>query len=131
MDGDDEEPQPAPITTIAWRLCHLAVQNLGARENAFFGADSRLKGATMHDPRHAPAVPGSAAAAVDLLRDSHQRWREGLAALDDDAMLKPLGPIGGPFADESMAALALHVSRETMHHGGEIGLLRDLYLRLG
>jgi hypothetical protein len=26
-----------------------------------------------------------------------------------------------------MAALVLHVSRETMHHGGEIGVLRDLH----
>jgi hypothetical protein len=25
-----------------------------------------------------------------------------------------------------MAQLALHLNRETMHHGGEIGLLRDL-----
>jgi hypothetical protein len=29
-----------------------------------------------------------------------------------------------------MAGLALHVSRETMHHGGEIAVLRDLYRRL-
>jgi hypothetical protein len=28
-----------------------------------------------------------------------------------------------------MAAPILHVSRKTMHHGGEIGLLRDLYRR--
>ena len=26
-----------------------------------------------------------------------------------------------------MAALVLHVNRELMHHGGEVGLLRDLY----
>jgi hypothetical protein len=46
-------------------------------------------------------------------------------------MMQPLGPIGGPFAEDSVAALALHVSRETMHHGGEIGVLRDPYVRLG
>jgi len=44
---------------------------------------------------------------------------------------QPLRPKGGPYANDSMAALALHVSRETMHHGGEIGVLRDLYLRMG
>lgn len=26
-----------------------------------------------------------------------------------------------------MAALIVHISREAMHHGGEIGVLRDLY----
>ena len=36
-------------------------------------------------------------------------------------------PKGGPFAEDPLASLVLHVSRETMHHGGEIGLLRDLY----
>ena len=30
-----------------------------------------------------------------------------------------------------MAALALHLNREAMHHGGEIGLLRDLYRATG
>jgi hypothetical protein len=26
-----------------------------------------------------------------------------------------------------MAALIVHINREVMHHGGEIGVLRDLY----
>ncbi|MDV7268912.1 DinB family protein, partial [Rhodococcus oxybenzonivorans] len=38
-------------------------------------------------------------------------------------------PSEGPFADRSMAALVLHVNREVIHHGAEIALLRDLYLR--
>jgi len=70
------------------------------------------------------------AAALDR-PDPVQLWRGGLAALDDHGMAQPLGPMGGPYADDSMAALALHVSRETMHHGGEIGVLRDLYRRIG
>ncbi len=28
-----------------------------------------------------------------------------------------------------MAALVLHINRELIHHGAEIALLRDLYLR--
>jgi hypothetical protein len=28
-----------------------------------------------------------------------------------------------------MADLIVHINRETMHHGAEIGLLRDLYAR--
>jgi hypothetical protein len=30
-----------------------------------------------------------------------------------------------------MAALVLHLNRETMYHGGEIGVLRDLYRATG
>jgi hypothetical protein len=44
--------------------------------------------------------------------------------------MAPLGTAGDAFADDPMASLVLHVSRETMHHGGEIGVLRDLYRRL-
>ena len=33
------------------------------------------------------------------------------------------------FANDPMAELILHVNREVMHHGGEIGVLRDLYAR--
>ena len=130
LDGDDRGGPASPVTTIAWRLCHVAVENIGSRANAFFGKDLQTEGSSMHDDRYAPPVPGTAQDAVALLVHSHQRWREGLAGLDDEAMMKPLGPMGGPFADDAMAALALHVSRETMHHGGEIGTLRDLFLRL-
>jgi hypothetical protein len=130
IDSGDLATDPPPLTTIGWRICHLAVENIGTRANAFFGGP-RAEGLTMHDSQFAPPVPGSAAEAVILLVSCYEQWRSGLAKLDDDAMMRPLGPVGGPFADDSMAALALHVSRETMHHGGEIGVLRDLYLRLG
>jgi hypothetical protein len=57
----------------------------------------------------------------------YRRWRDGVAGLDDEQLLAPVGARGASYARDSMAALVLHVSRETMHHGGEIGLLRDLY----
>ncbi|MFD8749095.1 hypothetical protein [Streptomyces sp. NPDC059616] len=40
-----------------------------------------------------------------------------------------LGP--GGWADETYLKLALHALDEVAHHGGEIGLLRDLYLQPG
>jgi hypothetical protein len=50
-------------------------------------------------------------------------WR-----LDEDRLRAPLGPGGGAgYTDHPMAGLVLYVSREVMHHGGEIGVLRDLY----
>ena len=123
----DPEPAPSPVTTIAWRLCHIAVEGIATRVSAFFGDGSLPEALSMFDVRHQPPVPGTADDAVDLLSDVWERWRDSLARLDDEALLRPLGPAGDAFADDSMAALVLHVSRETMHHGGEIGVLRDLY----
>ncbi len=114
------------LTTIGWRLTHIAVSNLGTRSLAFFGPDADAD-ADMFDPRYLPAVPGTAAGAVALLQETSTRWRDGIASLDDEQLAAPIGPRGGPFADDPMGALVLHVSRETMHHGGEIGVLRDLY----
>jgi hypothetical protein len=33
----------------------------------------------------------------------------------------------GPYAESNTVDLALHVLDEVVHHGAEIGLLRDLY----
>jgi hypothetical protein len=114
------------VTTIAWRLTHIAISNLGTRANAYFGP---LAGddVDMFDPRYVGPVPGSADDAVAALVDSSTRWREGVAGLDDDQLAAAIGPKGGPFANDPFGALVAHVSRETMHHGGEIGLLRDLH----
>jgi hypothetical protein len=127
LDGRLPEPSPAPVTTIAWRLIHVAV-GMSSRASAFFGVGGVPDDADMFDPRHLPAeLPGTAAAAVQFLDDGYHRWRDGVAGLDAAALSRPLGRKGGSFADEPMAALVLHVNREVMHHGGEICLLRDLH----
>ncbi|HSS67742.1 MAG TPA: DinB family protein [Nocardioidaceae bacterium] len=123
----DPLPDPEPVTTIAWRLCHIGVEGIATRVSAYFGDGSLPEGLGMFDERHLPPVPGTAADAVVLLETAYDRWRGGLAELDDEQFLRPLGPVGENFADDPLAALVLHVSRETMHHGGEIGVLRDLY----
>ncbi|MFB9237744.1 DinB family protein [Plantactinospora siamensis] len=120
-----EEAPPGGVPTIAWRLAHIGAHNLATRAATFFGENP--SGADMFDPRHVPVLPGGAAGALDLLESSFRRWQGGVAGLDDARLAAPVGPLGGPYADEPMAALVLHVARETMHHGGEICLLRDLY----
>lgn len=132
LDGQWPEPSPAPVTTIAWRLVHVGALCLANRASAFFGDGSVPDDADMFDPRHVPSdLPASAAAGIAFLEQSYHKWHDGFAALDDDELQAPLGPKGGPFADDSMAALVLHISREVTHHGGEICLLRDLYRASG
>ncbi|MFT3877817.1 MAG: ankyrin repeat domain-containing protein [Propioniciclava sp.] len=120
------EPPVAPVTTIAWRMAHVGRDVLGKRARAFFGGSDAP--ADMYDDRHWPEpLPLTADGGLALLERGYTCWRDGIAALDDEALLRPLGPRGGPFAHDSMAALAMHLNRETMAHGAEICLLRDLY----
>lgn len=128
LDAQWPEPSPPPVTTIAWRMIHIGVGCFATRVSTFFGDGSVPDTATMFDPRHVPArLPGSAAEAIAFLDTTYQRWHDAIAALDEDALSRPLGPKGAQFANDPMAGLIAHVNREVMHHGGEIGVLRDLY----
>jgi len=122
-------PTPPPVTTIAWRIVHIGV-NFASRVSAFF--DPGGPDADMFDARHVPEdIPGTAAAALAFLDDTYGRWHAAVAGLDADGLARPLGPRGAYFAGDPMAALIVHVNRETMHHGGELGVLRDLYRARG
>lgn len=132
LDGELSAPTPPPVTTIAWRLVHVGATIFANRASAFFGDGTVPEDADMFDQRHIPTdLPGGADKAVAFLERSYKRWHEGVAALDDEAMLQPLGPKGNIFAKDSMAQLVAHISREAMHHGAEIALLRDLYRATG
>jgi hypothetical protein len=128
LDGDGDEPDPPPVTTIAWRMMHLGAGCLYNRANAFFGDGGAPADADMFDARFLPAsLPATAGEAVEFMAEAYRRWHDGIATLDEEALRRPLGPRGAFFAKEPMAGLVLHISREVMHHGGEIGALRDLY----
>jgi hypothetical protein len=120
------EPPIPPVTTIAWRAAHVGRDVLGKRARAFF--DPEAVDADMYDARHWPSpLPDTADRALAMLDEVYRLWHDGVAALDDEAMLRPLGPRGAAYAEDSMAKLVLHVNREVMAHGAEICLLRDLY----
>ena len=132
LDGGRPEPSPPPVTTIAWRLVHVGATCLANRASAFFGGIDVPADADMFDPRLVPAdLPGGADAAVAFLERSYRRWHDGIAALDEEGLGRPLGPRGGPYAEDPMAELVAHINREVMHHGAEIALLRDLYRAAG
>lgn len=133
LDGSvGSPPDPPPVTTIAWRLMHVAVGCFYTRASTFFGDGSVPADADMFDPCHQPArLPATATEALEFLESSYRWWTDGLLTLDEAAFTRPMGPRASYFGDGPMAALVLHVNRETMHHGGEIGVLRDLYRATG
>ncbi|MFI9403465.1 DinB family protein [Nocardia sp. NPDC052316] len=112
-------PTPAPFTTIAWRLGHVIVGVLAARNAAHFGAPA----ASYESWEYA----GTAAAALDQLETQLDTWSTGVRSLGDDGLRVPVGD-EEPFPDLPMAALVLHIHRELIHHLSEVCLLRDLYL---
>lgn len=119
-DFEFPAPEPAPVTTIAWRVGHVALM-FGNRAGNHFGGE-------VFEP-HSMAWPSTADSALALLDGQYARWMAGVATLDDEGMAGPVGPAEGPWADHPYGSLVLHLNRETIHHGAEIALLRDLYAR--
>jgi hypothetical protein len=119
IDFEYPEPDPPPVTTIAWRLGHVIVGIFGVRTAAHFGGP----------PVDYQSFPWSATAAGALaqLDDAYRRWVDGVASLDAERLASPVGAAEGPFAEHSYAELVLHINREAIHHGAEVLLLRDLY----
>lgn len=113
------EPQPAPVTTIAWRMAHVSIGVFGSRAANHFG-DGGVDYPTTDWPLTADA-------GRELLDHHYRAWIAGVRSLDENGLQQPCGPAEGPFQDYSMAALVLHINREAIHHAAEICLLRDLY----
>jgi DinB superfamily len=115
------DPVPGAVTTIAWRLWHIASECLaGYTANGLGPWPLDVK-----DRQWYPDV-GPALAALDTAWDA---FRSGIAALGEDGIWRKLGPDWGPYADDTWAALVLHAYDEVAHHGAEVALLRDLYAR--
>jgi DinB superfamily len=121
IDFEFPEPDPPPVTTIAWRLGHVIVGIFGVRNASHFGGP----------PMDYQTFPWASTAkeALEQLDAGYERWLQGVAGLDEDRLADPVGPAEGPFAEHPYAALVLHINREAIHHGAEILLLRDLYRR--
>ena len=113
------EPDPAPVTTIAWRLAHLIVGVFGSRNAIHFGGPASDYVTWVYAP--------TADEALAQLDDGYRRWVDGVRTLDADALERPIGPDEGEWAAAPYADLVLHIHREALHHGAEILLLRDLF----
>lgn len=119
IDYEFPEPDPPPVTTIAWRLGHLIVGIFGIRNAAHFGGPP-----CDYDSFD---YAGTAAGALEQLDRGYQRWIDGVRGLGSEGLARPCGPAEGPFAEYPLGTLVLHINREVIHHGAEICLLRDLY----
>ncbi|MEU8306507.1 DinB family protein [Actinomadura sp. NPDC048955] len=112
-------PDPAPFTTIAWRLAHVIVGVLAVRSAAHFGRPP-----TDYQAFGYAATAGEALAQLDA---EYATWLAGVESLGETGLARPCGEAEGPYAERPLAALVLHINRELVHHLSEVCLLRDLH----
>lgn len=111
-------PEPAPLTTMAWRLGHVIVGVLAMRNATHFGREDT--------DYESFAYAATAAEALEQLDTEYAAWINGVELLGEDGLYQPCGEDG--FEEDSMGRLVLHIHREMIHHLSEVCLLRDLYL---
>lgn len=119
LDWEMPVPDPAPFTTLAWRLYHLAVTYSMDRNAEWLNlspvADLGF------------AQPVDATSALRLLDRSIEVWFGYLGAVTEKTLKEPLGDKAGHFGNSNGADYVLHQIDEHIHHGAEVALLRDLY----
>ncbi len=112
---------PEPMTTIAWRIGHLA-EGLASTAGTYFGG--RQVDLDTYD------YAGTAATALAQLDAEYAAFVAGIRALGDDGLAEPQGDRSPPqFAHAPVARVVMFMAVEVFHHGAEICLLRDLYER--
>jgi len=107
----DEPPQ---VTTIGWRLAHLAVGGEVYLDRTFGTESMNFSDAE---------IPGSAVEAVDLLHKNQDAMLECFAAIDDGELTAPTPTHWGE--DLPLWQMVWTAVVEQFHHGAEIGVLRD------
>jgi hypothetical protein len=120
LDSARPEPQPAPMTTIAWRLGHLYA-GFTLRWEWTFGGREKLWDSLEFTP--------SAAAACARFWTLMDTWQASVAGMTDEQLdMIGFGQFpGGLDPQLPFIAIVWWTNREFIHHMAEIALLRDLW----
>jgi len=120
LDYAAPDPEPAPVTTIAWRLGHLYA-GFVLRWEWTFGGRQKLGDAL--------EFAGTATGALERLWQIIDRWHDDVAALSD-AQLDTVGFGQFPRGLDPhlpFVCIVWWMNRELIHHTAEAALLRDLW----
>ena len=108
-------PDPLPMTTIAWRVVHLAAWTDVYRGFAFEGARPDLNDAI---------VPGTVSEGVAWLFRAQDQFLAAVDALTDDEVFESRPAHWGEAVP--VVRLVSALLTEHVHHLAEVGTLRDL-----
>jgi uncharacterized damage-inducible protein DinB len=117
FDNAEVGVSPAPFTTIAWRLMHL-VDVLGGYHACLWG-----DGPTED---HWLEVTPEAAVALEVWERYAGAFVDALASETDASLDRSIRIPWWP-EDAPRWRIVANVATEAIHHGAEIGVLRDLY----
>ncbi|WP_240519212.1 DinB family protein [Amycolatopsis antarctica] len=125
LDEDTEDPDPAPVTTIAWRLQHLHWSFAGRCEWTF--------GQRRRRPADLVRATVSASLALERLNTVLDSWRAGIGALTEEQLdTTGFGQFPhGSDPDVPFAVIVAWTNYEFTHHMAEVALLRDLWRHRG
>lgn len=121
MDYGEPPHERKPVTTIAWRLAHL-IGGFASTNGKRFGRPAASEDTFCY--------AGTAREALWQLDDEYRIWIDGVRNLGMAGLAQPQGEPPA-FAHAPLAKAMLYWNVEVIHHGAEICLLRDLYLRNG
>jgi hypothetical protein len=119
-DGPARPGEPDGLTTLAWRLCHIADLLRENRNGPWLGRPAP-------PPRAVEGDPATADSALAELSASHGCWRTILTATTEESPAAPIGPVAGHYGEATRRSFVLHVLDELIHHGAEAALMRGLY----
>ena len=108
-------PDPLPVTSIAWRMAHLAAWTDIYRNWTF--EDQSLRQRKFE-------VPGTRDGLAEWVRSAQDRFTSAVSQLDDADLAERRPAHWGPRLP--IYRLVSTIAVEHVHHGAEIGLLRDL-----
>ncbi|MDP9366556.1 MAG: DinB family protein [Chloroflexota bacterium] len=120
LDFAEPDPEPGPMTTIAWRLGHLYA-GFALRREWTFGGREKLNDSL--------EFAGSATEALDRLWGIVDRWHDDVASLSE-AQLDTVGFGRYPHGLDPhlpFVCIVWWMNRELIHHTAEAALLRDLW----
>jgi hypothetical protein len=119
-DGHAAPGEPQALTTLAWRLCHIADLLREDRNGPWLGRPAP-------PPPPEEGDPGTAAEALNALDAAYAAWEEILAGTTEESLQRPIGRLAGHYGAATRRSFVLHVLDELVHHGAEAALMRDLY----
>ena len=117
----DETP---PVTTIAWRYTHISDLLSEERCATYVGLEPEGEDLIKE------GAPPDAASARDFFERAFARWKRYVSAIDESKVYEKVG-LNPRFPESTRAEFVLHILDEVIHHGAEIGVLRDLYRARG
>lgn len=110
-------PAPAgfePLTTIAWRMEHIAQMLAQAAERQFGTRDSN------------PDTGETAAKALRRIDEAYGAWKSGIDALDGAGLDQPAELAEG-HEPTSLAELAVQLNCELIRQSARVSFMRDMY----